>query len=866
MKMILVLIVFLVGFSACKKNTKLAARYEMKDGKLVALDPLDLIEKELLDANGQGALVDSSKLNEKKDNNNKEGDSNLVVDSNSLLSNNSSSSTATKKSSEVSGSSSGSLHPSESSLSSESSSSNTEEEEEEEEEELVLSTYYLDDDGDGYGNPNISKEDYEQPTGYVEDKTDCDDENAKRNPGAYEICDTEGLDEDCDETTGNDQVAYYPDSDGDGFGDGSADPELTCEQPTGYTLNDKDCDDDDSDVNPNAIELCDDNDVDEDCSGYADDTNSLIDSEISEDDKSVFYVDNDSDGFGDPTEEVFFCPGNENESVVTDNTDCDDSDSGYSINTDATEICDDDDTDEDCSGYADDTNSLIDPEIEDEDKTAYYPDVDGDGNGDSSSDPTYSCEILDGYVDNSDDDYPSDANDDMDGDGIAACTLSDSECDEIIENGGSIDLFPENNSMASCDLTVGSGKDFETIDEAVDNASDDDFICVEAGIYTEEVTFTKTSTGELNLSLYCLDQDKNSSGEYPCIIDGDSSHRTLYIKGKNNTTITGETLIKGFTLRNGLTSGGGGGLYVEKAYPTFENIVISKNKTTDNLGGGLYLNTVGTSSSHMKMSSIDILSNSNISLEGGGIGIISSYVTLNSLVINSNYSSDSGGGLYSQDSDTTLINASIESNTSKRSGGGVEIVGSGKFYGKNIFIKSNESQNNNGGGLYVSVRSENNRDIELYNMTIVENKSKYAGGGILFSAYDIHIQNSIFYNNITTNADYWHDVAYNVSTSNTLLNSAFDCDKEKSRETGSSSKDICSLGNGSHLFSSNFDAECFNDPENGDYTLKADSACIDAGDDTGESDESHCEDQTDLLGNSRCSGDAIDIGAFEYTE
>ncbi|CAM1370856.1 RHS repeat-associated core domain protein-containing protein (modular protein) [Tenacibaculum litoreum] len=51
-------------------------------------------------------------------------------------------------------------------------------------------------DGDGYGDPNVQIEYPTKPTGYVANKSDCDDGDRNIHPGALEICD--GIDNDCD--------------------------------------------------------------------------------------------------------------------------------------------------------------------------------------------------------------------------------------------------------------------------------------------------------------------------------------------------------------------------------------------------------------------------------------------------------------------------------------------------------------------------------------------------------------------------------------------------------------------------------------------------------------------------------------------
>jgi len=95
------------------------------------------------------------------------------------------------------------------------------------------------------GNTPLPRDPNDRDGDGVRGGADCDDDDATRYPGAPERCD--GKDNDCDEfvdTFAIDARTWYPDADGDGFGNGKA-PVRSCEAPAGWVTNGSDCDDGD---------------------------------------------------------------------------------------------------------------------------------------------------------------------------------------------------------------------------------------------------------------------------------------------------------------------------------------------------------------------------------------------------------------------------------------------------------------------------------------------------------------------------------------------------------------------------------------------------------------------------------------------
>ncbi|SMC34436.1 T9SS type A sorting domain-containing protein [Moheibacter sediminis] len=289
----------------------------------------------------------------------------------------------------------------------------------------------------------------------------------------------------------------------------------------------------------------------------------------------------------------------------------------------------------------------------------------------------------------------------------------------------------------------------------------------------------------------------------------------------------------------------GGQIHNYKSNSVFENMSITKGWGF--WGGGVY-NWLSSTT----FNNVYIAENYGDLAGGGMYNVENSSTTLNHVVFYKNQTAldkdSQGGGLYSYVQSPIELNyVSFIENESLTAGGGIAWVGdglNGNLAFNNCLFVGNKAEQRGGAILY---DDQSGGSFKVINSTFYGNES--ANGASLFIRRDsgnipVEINNSIIWGN--SNSVY-QDVAGTVNIQNSLV-------QDTNCPTGMNCNELV-------LF--NTDPK-FTDAENGDFSLLENSPAKNAGNNSffiGLNNET-----IDLAGNSRLSGSAIDMGAYEFQE
>lgn len=380
----------------------------------------------------------------------------------------------------------------------------------------------------------------------------------------------------------------------------------------------------------------------------------------------------------------------------------------------------------------------------------------------------------------------------------------------------------------------GATPDYTTIQEAIDNAIEDDVIIVAEGTYNEDLEFF----GE-NIVLQSTDP-LNSSVVENTIIQGTGTTSVITLDGSESP----DCEIKGFTITGGHADFGGGGIAGNASLTSISHNIIFGNSAGVIYGhGGGIFNCDGTIA-------FNTISNNSVLNGGGGLSACDGIILYNTITGNYTSVPEAGYGGGFSECGGTIANNNISNNSAGIAGGGLYFCSGTILHN---FINENSAVND-GGGL-------NDCDGVISNNIISNNSAGNFAGGIAFC--NGTIKNNTIVNN---SAVYLAGGLYYCTTS--IVNNIIWGNTADSAPQiyNSSIPTYCCIQDWTEGGEGNIsDNPQFVDYNHGNYHLKAISPCIDSGDSSYANPGDIDYDGLPRLADGDNNGtDIVDMGAYEY--
>jgi outer membrane protein assembly factor BamB len=389
---------------------------------------------------------------------------------------------------------------------------------------------------------------------------------------------------------------------------------------------------------------------------------------------------------------------------------------------------------------------------------------------------------------------------------------------------------------------------YSTIQGAIDAATTGDTVIISPGIYE--------GTGNVNIT---IPSDKiltvrNVDPNNPWAV----SSTIIYCGGSAmGFSILSSSILEGLTITDG-NSEMGGGLSVGNCSPVIRNCVIINN--TSSLGGGIkFSGTLGS-----PIISGCIISDNHAESYGGGVYVASNSSSYSPTIIDctiiGNTSAQKGGGIYISGAPLKISRSVIAGNISSSEGGGIDVY-SGTLDINSSFIVGNSS-NTNGGGVYIG------GSMIASGCTFAANKAAGTGGGVYMAVSSPSIFSGfydIFWGNIDSGGA-GSTTAQIRPYDSTWTGLLYSCIQDANVDDADIPFGGAANGNidDNPLFARepNDGGDGWGVGDNddfGDLHLTKNSPCIDAGNPL-----LKLSNLTDIDGQPRIVGQAIDMGADEY--
>ncbi len=280
-----------------------------------------------------------------------------------------------------------------------------------------------------------------------------------------------------------------------------------------------------------------------------------------------------------------------------------------------------------------------------------------------------------------------------------------------LANGGTRYVAPPPDGDDSSNDCTNPVSPCETVQHAVEVASEGETIKVATGSYTDthtvaalggpvvvELTKTVALCGGYDTSF----TEPPDAGAHPTILDAQGAARVLYVSGAAPT-------IEGFTITGGQASGSGAGVYVSAASPTLSGNVVTDN-VSNYAGGGIY---VYGGASILEGNVIV----SNTADWGGGLCILENADVLvaGNLIVD-NLAELTGGGIHLESHTSVtphIVRNTFRHNIANSQGGGLNAVTAHARVENNFFLANQCTQ---GAGVFME-----NELAKLVSATLVHN-------------------------------------------------------------------------------------------------------------------------------------------------